>query len=129
MMYLEEPREINYSYLSHMEPRPGVKYATTYVKQTQAQRTELCNHIRWVVTEIADAMEQNPEWIDFVQTPLKGFKTTTGQNRSIVDIITDMTREAGGTQRNGDPKDFALAPIERWNKLFAGTEYAVTLIK
>jgi hypothetical protein len=129
MMYLEEPREINYRYLSHMEPRPGVSYSTTYVKQTQAQRTELCNHIRWVVTEIADAMELNPEWIDFVQTPLRGFKTTTGQNRSIVDIITDMTREAGGTQRNGDPKDFALAPIERWNKLFVGTEFAITLRK
>lgn len=129
MLYLEQAKEINYRYLSHMEPRPGVKYSTTYVKQTQDQRAALCNHIRWVVTEIADAMEQNPEWIDFVQTPLKGFKTTTGQNRSIVDIITDMTNEAKGIQRNGDPKDFALAPIERWNKLFAGTEYAVSLIK
>lgn len=110
-----------------MDPRDGVKYSTTYVKQTLPQRKELCRHIKIVVTEISDAIEGNEDLTDFVRTPLKGFKTTSGQNRTLTDVLTDMINEAKGKMKNGMPKDFALAPIERWNKLFEGTDYAVDL--
>lgn len=120
---------IRYQKLSKMEPRDGVKYSTTYVKQTLQQRKELCRHIKVVVTEISDAIEGNEDLMDFVRTPLKGFKTTTGQNRSITDLLRDMINEAAGKQKNSLPKDFALAPIERWNKLFDGTDYAVDLVQ
>lgn len=112
-----------------MEPREGVKYSTTYVKQTLDQRKELCKHIKTVITEISDALEGDDDMLDFMRTPLKGFKTTTGQNRTPTDILTDMVNEAKGRQKNGTPKDFALAPIERWNKLFEGTDYAVDLVQ
>jgi hypothetical protein len=112
-----------------MEPRDGVQYATTYVKQTLEQRKELCQHIRQIITEISQAVEQDPDLSDFIIEPLKGFKTTQGKNRSITDLLSDMATEARGKQRNGMPKDFALAPIERWNKLFAGTAYAVVLVQ
>lgn len=122
-------RTIRYQKMNKMEPRSGVNYATTYVKQTLVQRTELCQHIRMVVMEISDVVESSEEWNDFVRTPLRGFKTTTGQNRTTVDVLTDMITEAKGRMKNGMPKDFALAPIERWNKLFAGTDYAVDLVQ
>jgi hypothetical protein len=112
-----------------MEPRDGVKYSTTYVKQSLEQRQHLCKHIRAVVTEIADAIEGDEELLDFVRTPLKGFKTTTGHNRTVTDIMTDMVNEARGKQKNGLPKDFALAPIERWNKLFQNTSYEIVLVQ
>jgi hypothetical protein len=112
-----------------MEPRDGVQYATTYVKQTLEQRKELCQHIREVITEISQAVEQDASLSDFILVPLKGFKTTQGKNRSITDLLSDMANEARGKQRTGLPKDFALAPIERWNKLFAGTAYAVVLVQ
>ena len=112
-----------------MEPRDGVKYSTTYVKQTLEQRKELCKHIRQVVVEISDAVEGDTELLDFIRTPLKGFKTTAGQNRTTTDVLTDMINEAKGKQKNGLPKDFALAPIERWNKLFEGTDYSLDLIQ
>ncbi len=120
---------IRYQKFNKMEPRDGVKYSTTYVKQTLEQRKELCKHIRVVVHEIADVIEGNEELLDFVRTPLKGFKTTSGQNRTATDILTDMVNEARGKQKNGLPKDFALAPIERWNKLFEGTDYSIDLVQ
>lgn len=120
---------IRYQKMNKMEPREGVKYSTTYVKQTLDQRKELCKHIKTVITEISDALEGDDDMLDFMRTPLKGFKTTTGQNRTPTDILTDMVNEAKGRQKNGTPKDFALAPIERWNKLFEGTDYAVDLVQ
>lgn len=122
-------KDIRYQKFSKMEPRGGVKYSTTYVKQNLHHRKDLCKHIKQVVTEIADAVEGDEELLDFMRTPLKGFKTTTGQNRTPTDILTDMVNEAKGLQKNGNPKDFALAPIERWNKLFQGTDYEINLIQ
>lgn len=122
-------KTIRYQRLNRMEPREGVKYSTTYVKQTSQQRTELCKHVKAVIAEIADAIEGDSDLIDFVRTPLKGFKTTTGQNRTTTDILTDMVNEAKGRTKYGLPKDFALAPIERWNKLFAGTDYEINLVQ
>ena len=122
-------KTIRYQKMTQMEPRDGVQYATTYVKQTLEQRKELCQHIRQVITEVSQAVEQDDDLNEFILEPLKGFKTTQGKNRSIADLLTDMANEARGKQRNGMPKDFALAPIERWNKLFAGTAYAVSLVQ
>jgi hypothetical protein len=122
-------KTIRYQKMTKMDPRDGVKYSTTYVKQTLPQRKELCRHIKTVVTEISDAIEGNEDLTDFVRTPLKGFKTTTGQNRTLTDVLTDMINEAKGKMKNGLPKDFALAPIERWNKLFEGTDYEVDLVQ
>lgn len=122
-------KTIRYQKFNKMEPREGVKYSTTYVKQTLEQRKQLCHHIKTVVTEIADALEGDEELLDFIRTPLKGFKTTSGHNRTSTDILTDMVNEARGKQKNGLAKDFALAPIERWNKLFEGTDYAIDLVQ
>jgi hypothetical protein len=120
---------IRYQKTIKMEPRDGVKYSTTYLKQTQEQRMVLTKHVRTVTKEIADLLEFDPTWNDWLSTPLKGFKTTTGHNRTPFDIISDMVNEAKGKQRNGLPKDYAMAPIERWNKLFDDTDYAVELVQ
>lgn len=122
-------KTIRYQKLIKMDPREGTNYATTYVKQTLEQRKELCKHIKSVIGEIADGLEGDEDLLDFIRTPLKGFKTTTGQNRTVSDILTDMVNEAKGHKRNGEFKDFALAPIERWNKLFKGTEYEIVLVQ
>lgn len=122
-------KTIRYQKLNKMDPREGRGYATTYVKQTLEQRRELCKYIKQVVSDISDAIEGDDDLVDFIRTPLKGFKTTTGVNRCVVDIITDMVNEAKGKQKNGMPKDFALAPIERWNKLFQDTDYEITLVQ
>jgi hypothetical protein len=122
-------KTIRYQKMTKMEPRDGVKYSTTYVKQTLEQRKELVKHIRQVVEELSYAVEGREDLLDFIRTPLKGFKTTTGHNRTITDILTDMVNESKGKQKNNLPKDFALAPIERWNKLFEDTDYEIDLVQ
>ena len=126
---MKMPKIIRYQKTIKMDPRDGVKYSTTYLKQTQEQRRVLTNHIRTVTKEIADLVEFDPTWTDWLSTPLSGFKTTQGHNRSPFDIISDMVNEAKGKQRNGMPKDFAMAPIERWNKLFKDSDYEVSLVQ
>ena len=37
--------KIYYKNMTTMQPRPGVKYATTYVKQTAKQRSQLTDHL------------------------------------------------------------------------------------
>lgn len=118
---------IGYVSTHKMEPREGLNYSTTYVKQTRAQRDQLVQHCRQVLTEIADAIEGDELLQAWVQEPLTGFPRKNLPNRSLSDIIADMITESQGKRSNGMPKDFALAPIERWNKLFGDTDYAVVL--
>jgi hypothetical protein len=107
-----------------MAPREGVQYATTYYKQTLKQRQDLTHHIRYCLKEMIDYLEANPKELAWAQTTrLKGFPKTKGGNRTMWEIILDMVGEAQGMTRQGLPKDYAQAPIERWNKLFAGTDY------
>lgn len=122
-------KAIRYQKKQTMEPREGVSYATTYLKQTLEQRKVLCRHIKEVITEVAGAVEGDSELNDFIRQPLKGFRTTQGVNRSVADIITDMANEARGKTKKNLPKDFAMAPIDRWNKLFEGTDYEITLVQ
>jgi hypothetical protein len=118
---------IGYTGTHKMEPREGLNYSTTYVKQTRAQRDQLVQHCKRVLTEIADAIEGNTELHEWATEPLTGFPRKNLPNRSVSDIIADMIAECQGKRSNGMPKDFALAPIERWNKLFGDSEYAVVL--
>lgn len=122
-------RTIYYHRIEQMQPREGVKYATRYLKQTPEHRTQLCRHIRDCTTEIIDYLEDNPDQMTWhTSTPLKGFPKTQGQkNRTTWELITDLAREAAGVKRDGTAKDFAIAPIDRWNRLFAGTDYEIFL--
>ena len=52
-------KEFHYTSRKEMEPRPGVRYATTYYKQTQPEYTRLRQHIYAVAAEIVtDMVEQ-----------------------------------------------------------------------
>ena len=118
---------IGYTSTHKMEPREGLTYSTTYIKQTLAQRQQLVQHCRQVLEEIADCIEGNAELQQWIREPLVGFPRKMASNRSLTDIIADIMQECTGKRANGQPKDFALAPIERWNKLFADTDYAIVL--
>ena len=122
-------KTIYYDSIEQMQPREGVKYATRYLKQQPKHRTELFRHVRDVAVQVEDYLEDHPEYREWHEhKPLKGFPKTQGQkNRTTIEIIEDMLIEATGKKKNKEPKDFAMAPIERWNKLFEGTEWAIVL--
>lgn len=114
-----------YQKTHQMEARDGNRFATVYYQQTLEQRKQLSKHIKTCSQEILDYLDKNPKEMAWHQeTPLKGFPKTRGQpNRTTWEIVTDIIGEAQGRKKNGLPKDYAQAPIDRWNKLFADTEY------
>jgi hypothetical protein len=114
-----------------MAPRPGVEFSTTYYKQTLEERQRMTRFIRECLVEMAEYLEQHPADYDWATTtPLKGFKKTQGQkNRTMWEIMEDIAGEAQGRQKNGLPKDYAMAPIERWNKLFRDTDYEFEIVE
>lgn len=123
-------KTIRYQKMVRMEPRAGVRYATVYIKQLPKQRQELVNHIRSTLDDLSYIMELYSDINDYVmEVPQADFKRSDGTYRSIIDIILDMVNEASGRRRDGKLKDFALAPIERWNKLFKGTPREVILVQ
>lgn len=106
-----------------MPPREGLKYSTTYLQQTSTQRQDLVNHIRLCVEELIQVIEQDEEWSLFANRRLQGFN----RYRTLYTIISDLLQEANGKRKNGTPKDFAMAPIDRWNRLFKDTDYEIIL--
>ncbi len=120
--------KIRYERMEKMLPRDGVKYSTVYVKQRLEDRKQLVRHIQRCAKDIQSWVDANePGWREFMQEPQRGFPTTKGVNRTPETIVVDLILEAQGRTRQGLPKDFALAPIERWNKLFKDTEFQFEL--
>jgi len=123
-------KTIRYQKSVRMEPRDGAKYATTYYKQTLAQRAELVKFLTDCATEIVHYLDTDPDMMTWAQSQgQKGFPKTTGGNRTVWEIVEDIIGEARGKTRQGLPKDFAAAPIERWNKLFRDTEYEFEMVQ
>jgi hypothetical protein len=116
-------KTIFYKDLFKMPPKEGLSYSTTYVQQTRAQRDELCSHIKRCVEDLAYAIEGDEAWQHLATQRLRGFN----RHRTIYTIISDILTEASGRKRDGSLKDFALAPIERWNRLFKNTDYEIEL--
>lgn len=123
------PAKFAYERMVRMEPREGYSYSTVYVKQTAEQRKTLTRHVQTAVKELIQVAAANEEWEAWITAPLSGYKTTQGCNRSCLDIINDLYQESIGFKRNGELKDYALAPIERWNRLFRDTDYEFELVK
>jgi len=129
--------EFEYREERKMNPRPGVKYGTTYYKQSSKQREALAEHIVKVCDEIANLTldsEANAELINWLLTPDDRFKRDRnsdkpGKYKTPLELLEDSKGEAQGFKRNGDPKDFAQAPIDRWNKLWENVEdYQIEMV-
>lgn len=116
-------KRFTYVETKQMAPRNGVKYATTYYKQHPKQREEMSKWLQAQIREIAGLAEINLELSEAIFQPLKGFPKSKGSNRSLAELLKDMMGECRGVKRNGKAKDFASAPIERWNKFFKGTKW------
>jgi hypothetical protein len=107
-----------------MPPKEGVKFATTYYRQSDEQYDLIKQHIIMVASEIMDFVDQNPEWDEFVTQPLKGFPRLNGKpNYSINQILSDMLEQ---TKSN---KDLPSGMLGRWSRLFHGTEYDIEMLQ
>jgi hypothetical protein len=122
-------KTITYSRIEKMEPRPGVKYATSYYKQSLAQREALVDWIRLCAMDIMSCVDSDREFAEWWHSPLKDFRKVDKSYRTPEEIVQDLLLEAVGQKRNGEHKDFAQAPIERWNRLWADTPWQFSMVE
>jgi hypothetical protein len=115
-------REFGYTSRKEMEPRPGVRYATTYYKQSLQEYTRLRQHIYQVAAEIMAICDSDASYQLWATTPMKSFKKSVrGQYYTPMEIVTDMVEQL--TKQ----KDIPSGMLGRWNKLFADTKWDIYL--
>ena len=95
-----------------MEPKPGVKYATTYTRISPAERARLKLHVDAIILELCELSVA--QRCTALEQPLRGFARTGAEpNYSAYDILADMKRQL----ESG--KDIPSGMLGRWNRLFA----------
>jgi hypothetical protein len=105
-----------------MEPRPGVRYATRYYKQTPEQRQALEAWLIRIGSEINQVIDQDSDMLEFLVRPLSRFKKSSpGEYYSVLELFTDML---GQLQAR---KDMPEAMIGRWNRLCQGTPWQIQM--
>jgi hypothetical protein len=119
-----------YDSITVMPPRPGKKYSTTYYHQDRLERQKMSRFFQKNIQQLFDVLNRNKsemKWAEY--TPLKGFPQSAGKgNRTLLQLLIDTMGECQGIKKNGDPKDFAQAPIERWNRLMKDTPWEIEMI-
>ena len=77
-----------YTSIKKMEPRPGVKYATTYYKQRRSELERLEQHVIQTARMIMETPVPEPVDLD---RELRDFPRTNGQlNYSVSDLVADI---------------------------------------
>jgi hypothetical protein len=115
-------KQFQYTSRKEMEPRPGVRFATTYYKQTQREYTLLRQHIYSVAAEIMALCDSDLATYRWWTTPLKGYKKTTGANYTPCEIVTDMVEQFV------KQKDLPSGMLGRWQRLFSATPWNIELV-
>ena len=115
--------EFKYKRKQEMEPRPGHKYATVYIKQTDLEHTRLRNWLVQVAEHILGVCEINASMAEWFTSPHRDFrKSTRGEYYTPEDLLTDMiTQLARG-------RDLPEAMLNRWNRLTADTPWQIDMI-
>ena len=105
-----------------MEPRPGVTYSTTYFKMTEDQRERMTLWLAHIGRDIERVIAADYVWYDWLNQPLRGFrKSKKGEYYTTLELLTDMLGQlvAG--------RDLPEAMVGRWNRLCAGTPWAIEM--
>lgn len=112
-----------YNYIKEMTPRPGVKYATRYIKQSAQEHERLRAWLVSIAETILDIANHNPEVAEWFVRPDPAFRRSSGQPYSPEDLITDMLEQ----MHRG--RDLPQAMIDRWNRLTDTTPWQIQLIQ
>jgi hypothetical protein len=103
-----------------MPPRPGVKYATTYIKQDPRDYHRLRNWLVEIGETIMATCQRDPELAEWFQRPMPDFRRSIkGQYYSPQDLLEDML------QQMALERDVTQAMIDRWNRLTDGTPWQI----
>lgn len=106
-----------------MEPRPGVKYATVYIKQDAQEHQRLLMWLTEIAESIIGISDRDPDCATWFITPMPDFrKSSRREYYSPQDIITDMIDQLA------HGRDLPEAMLGRWNRLTEGTPWQIELV-
>ena len=115
--------EFAYKRKQAMEPRPGHKFATVYIKQTDLEHARLCNWLVQVAEHILGACEINASLAEWFSSPHRDFrKSTRGEYYTPEDLRTDMINQLSLG------RDLPEAMLNRWNRLVESTAWEIQMI-
>ena len=112
-----------YKHIREMEPRPGTKYATRYIKQTPQEYDRLKSWLVATAESIIDICDHNAEVAEWFVRPDPRFRRSTGQYYTPQDLVTDMLTQVS------HGRDLPQAMIDRWNRLTDTTPWQIHLIQ
>lgn len=112
-----------YRRIHEMEPRPGVKYATRYIKQSPEEYERLKAWLVNIAETIIDIADHNPEVAEWFTRPDGRFRRSTGQYYTPQDLVTDMLEQ----MIKG--RDLPQSMVDRWNRLTDTTPWQIQLIQ
>lgn len=107
-----------------MEPRPGVRYSTTYIKQTPAEYQRLRSWLMQIGENILDICQHDPSLTEWFTRPMQDFrKSTRGQYYTPEELLTDMIDQMSLG------RDLTQAMLSRWNRLTEATPWQIELVE
>jgi hypothetical protein len=116
--------EFKYKRKQEMEPRPGQKFATVYIKQSDLEHSRLRNWLVQVAEHILGACEINASLAEWFSSPHRDFKKRTrGEYYTPEDLLTDMINQLSLG------RDLPEAMLNRWNRLVEGTAWEIQMIQ
>lgn len=112
-----------YKSLRTMEPRPGVKYSTTYIKQDSDEYDRTLKWFAQTAEEIIAATIDHPELAEWFIRPMPDFRRSEAAKfyspqDLLMDIIDQMVHG----------RDLTQAMLDRWNRLCSGTPWEVEIV-
>jgi len=116
--------EFKYKRKQEMEPRPGHKFATVYIKQTDLEHARLRNWLVQVAEHILGACEINASLAEWFSSPHRDFKKSVrGEYYTPEDLLTDMINQLALG------RDLPEAMLNRWNRLVQATPWEIQMIQ
>lgn len=107
-----------------LEPRPGMRSGTTYIKQSQEEYDRLKSWLTRIAEDIVGTIELDPDLAGWFTRPQADFrKKKRGEYYSPEDIITDMLYQMSLG------RDVPQAMIGRWNRLTESTPWQIELVQ
>lgn len=113
--------EFYYTYIKEMDPRPGTRYATKYIKQSHAEHRRLQAWLAEIAEQILSIAELDPQVAEWFRRPDPEFRRRDGTHYSPEDLITDMLDQ----MTHG--RDLPQAMVDRWNRLTDTTPWQIRL--
>ena len=108
--------------LHEMPPRPGVKYATVYIKQSPEEHARITEWLTHTAQDILGILELDADLAQWFSQPHADFRRSRrGEYYSPEDLLTDMIHQLSLG------RDLPQAMVDRWNRLCEGTPWAIDL--